>query len=135
MIMVRRVIRQQIELGSFLFQWRQRNTLSMREAAERIGVSSSTLSDLEKGKRRADIETLFGIAEAMDLPLQEIAAKAGYESKRSRNAHDRAERMTSVIDAMPQMGAIADALPTFSPDELDTVLTVIELVISRRQKR
>ena len=46
--------------------------LSLTKAAERIGVTRDTLSELERGKRRPYVPTLAKIAEGYGVPVKEL---------------------------------------------------------------
>ncbi len=51
---------------------RARRGLSLTEAAERAGVTRDTISDLERGKRRAYMPTLTKIARGYKVPVEEL---------------------------------------------------------------
>ncbi len=51
---------------------RARRGLSLTEAAERAGVTRDTISDLERGKRRAYMPTLTKIAKGYRVPVEEL---------------------------------------------------------------
>ncbi len=51
---------------------RARRGLSLTEAAERAGVTRDTISDLERGKRRAYMPTLTKIAKGYGVPVEEL---------------------------------------------------------------
>ena len=58
---------------------REAKRFSQRELARRIGLSNTSLNDLEKGKvQKPDIEILRKIAEELDLSLKELLSVAGY---------------------------------------------------------
>jgi len=62
-------------LGSRIRQWRQRRHLSQSELAERSGVTQSTLSNYENGKREPAVSILIHIAEVLDVSLDELAGR------------------------------------------------------------
>lgn len=54
---------------------------SQRELARRIGLSNTSLNDLENGKvKKPDIEVLRKIAEELDLSLEQLLKAAGYDA-------------------------------------------------------
>lgn len=58
---------------------REMKNFSQRELARRIGLSNTSLNDLEKGKvKKPDVEVLRKIAEELDLSLEELLNAAGY---------------------------------------------------------
>ena len=46
--------------------------LSLTEAAERIGVTRDTISEIERGKRHPYMPTLAKIAQGYDVPVEEL---------------------------------------------------------------
>ncbi|NMM52035.1 helix-turn-helix domain-containing protein [Paenibacillus aquistagni] len=74
------------ELGETLQSLRGRMTL--REAAEMIGISHTYLSNLEKGdKTKPSIETLKKIAEAYNYPYATLLIEAGYFDEMKSDIH------------------------------------------------
>ena len=58
---------------------RDEKNFSQRELARRIGLSNTSLNDLENGKvQKPDIEVLRKIAEELDLSLEQLLKAAGY---------------------------------------------------------
>ena len=62
-------------LGSRIRTWRQRRRFSQSELAERSGVTQSTLSNYENGKREPAVSILIHIAEVLDVSLDELAGR------------------------------------------------------------
>ena len=68
------------QLTNLIKTGREKKKISQRELARRIGLSNTSLNDLEKGKvQKPDIEILVKIAEELDLSLREMLIIAGYE--------------------------------------------------------
>ena len=63
--------------------------LSQRELARRVGISNSSLNDIENGRvAKPDPEILKRIAEELDLSLQQLLKAAGYNEVMSWFSHD-----------------------------------------------
>ncbi|RVU54532.1 helix-turn-helix domain-containing protein [Anaerosphaera multitolerans] len=56
-------------LGININKYRQKLGFSIRELAEQINISSSMLSQIEKGTANPSLNTLRGIAAALDIPV------------------------------------------------------------------
>lgn len=56
-------------LAGILTQVRQERGLSMTELGKRTGLSQQAISYIERGKRTPTIETLYRIAEALEVKL------------------------------------------------------------------
>lgn len=59
-------------VGSRLHALRESRGLTLAELAERTGFSTSTLSRLENGQRRASLELLLPLAQVYRIPLDEL---------------------------------------------------------------
>jgi len=64
--------------GTYLRNLREKNNLSLREVARRIGVSASYLSDVENDRRTPPgDENLLRLATIFDIQFWEIFYRAG----------------------------------------------------------
>ncbi len=59
-------------VGPRLQALREARGLTLADVSERTGVSSSTLSRLENGQRRASLEVLLPLAQVYRVPLDEL---------------------------------------------------------------
>lgn len=59
------------EFGKFLFEHRRNARLTMREVSEKVDISTSYLSDIEKGRRGAPDHKLESLAAALSLTAED----------------------------------------------------------------
>jgi transcriptional regulator with XRE-family HTH domain len=59
-------------MGERLRSARQANSLSLRDLADRLGVSPSMISQIENGRANPSVSTLYSIAEELDVSLDEL---------------------------------------------------------------
>ncbi|MDX6646731.1 MAG: hypothetical protein QOK40_2458 [Miltoncostaeaceae bacterium] len=64
-------------LGAFIRAQRLTAGLSLRDLSERTGVSNAYLSQLERGLHEPSISVLRAIADALEVPLESLLARAG----------------------------------------------------------
>ena len=70
----------EITLKTLIEGGRESKNISQRELARRIGLSNTSLNDLENGKvKKPDVEMLRRIAEELALSLQQLLNAAGYD--------------------------------------------------------
>jgi AcrR family transcriptional regulator/transcriptional regulator with XRE-family HTH domain len=115
------------DIGDRVRAVRERSGMSLRALADRIGVSPTTMSQLEIGRTQVSAVRLAEIAAALDVGLQELlgadpADRApgradGPDPVRSSRTQDRSERVDALIGPDP-----AD-WREFPPLRLDPVLT------------
>ena len=60
------------EIGPRLRRLRKRRGLTLTALAAKTGISKSTLSRLESGQRKPSLELLLPLAEAHQVPLDEL---------------------------------------------------------------
>lgn len=63
-------------IGPCLKSWRKKRSMTLVELSETTGISSSTLSRLESGKRAPNLELLVPIARALGLGLNDLVPSA-----------------------------------------------------------
>ena len=63
-------------VAALLQKERERQNLSMTVLAERAGLSQPSLSYIERGMRIPNLDTLFRIAEALDVDLGALIQRA-----------------------------------------------------------
>jgi transcriptional regulator with XRE-family HTH domain len=64
-------------LGGFIRAQRLTAGLSLRDLAERTGVSNAYLSQIERGLHEPSITVLRSIADALEVPLESLLTRAG----------------------------------------------------------
>ena len=69
---VRRPMRDHPPIGRRLRDERTRRQLSLRDLAERLGVSPSLISQIETGRARPSVATLYAIVSELDLSLDDL---------------------------------------------------------------
>jgi transcriptional regulator with XRE-family HTH domain len=92
-------------VGPRLRRLRSRNGLSLSRLAESTGISSSTLSRLETGQRRASLELLLPLARVYGIPLDDLVGAPEVGDPRVRLRPRRVNNRT-VIPLTPNPGGI-----------------------------
>lgn len=59
-------------LGAQIRDYRQDTSLSQEKLGEKVGLSRSSIVNIEKGRQRPPLHTLWGIAEALDASLEDL---------------------------------------------------------------
>src|SRR4051812_37472932 len=70
----RRVVDDAAEVGIRLRRARVDRGLSLREVARRLDISASALSQIETGKSRASVRTLYALTTELGLSLDQLFA-------------------------------------------------------------
>lgn len=61
-------------MGERIRAERERQGISLRALARDVGVSASMISQIENGKSRPSVSTLYAITTALGLPMQDVFA-------------------------------------------------------------
>jgi transcriptional regulator with XRE-family HTH domain len=93
----------QSPVGVLLREWRAARRMNQLDLSMEAGVSTRHLSCIETGKARASRETVFRLADALDMPLRErnaLLLAAGYAPQYAENAlaTPTLERMREAIE-------------------------------------
>lgn len=67
------------QVGQRLRSAREEQGLSLREVARRLDISASALSQIETGKSRPSVKTLYAIVSELGLSMDELFAEGGDE--------------------------------------------------------
>lgn len=71
-------------IGPRLKSWREKRSMTLAELSETTGISTSTLSRLEAGKRAPNLELVVPIARALRLELDDIVPRTALDPRVSR---------------------------------------------------
>lgn len=71
-------------IGPRLKHWREKRSMTLAELSETTGISSSTLSRLEAGKRAPNLELVVPIVRALRLELDDIVPRVTPDPRVSR---------------------------------------------------
>jgi transcriptional regulator with XRE-family HTH domain len=79
----------QPEMGERLRTERRRQGLSLRELADRLGVSPSLISQVETGRSMPSVSTLYAIAGELDVSLDDLLFDGRPGTRRRRRGRTR----------------------------------------------
>jgi len=71
-------------IGPRLKSWREKRSMTLAELSRSTGISSSTLSRLEAGKRAPNLELVVPIARALRLELDDIVPRRAPDPRVAR---------------------------------------------------
>jgi transcriptional regulator with XRE-family HTH domain len=130
-------------LGERLRLERERTGLSLRELARRLEVSPSLISQIETGKIRPSVRTLYAMLDEYDLSVEQLFAQApraeaspaearkatwtAVPGRRRRAAEDRVQRAHDRRVIELESGVRWERLTATSEDDVDFHATVYEV--------
>ena len=72
-------------IGEILRLQRKRHNITIRELASRTKLTSSFISQVEHGKSQPSLQSMFAIAQALELPIQELLYGSGPQEPSSES--------------------------------------------------
>ncbi|HZD01261.1 MAG TPA: XRE family transcriptional regulator [Actinomycetes bacterium] len=87
-------------IGARLRLERERRNIGLRELARRLGVTASLISQVETGKSKPSVSTLYGIASELGLSLDDLLFGDGAETG-ARRVRTPRERPPPVVAEQP----------------------------------
>ena len=100
-------------LGEFLQEQRRHAQLSLRQLAERTGVSNPYLSQIERGLRKPSAEVLQQIARALRISAEVLYERAGLLDQRTGAGSVEEAVRTDPVLSERQKRVLLDLYQTF----------------------
>lgn len=92
------------DIGSFIRTQRETAQVSMRQLAERAGVSNPYLSQVERGLRKPSADVLNQIAKALRVSAEVLYVRAGIlESSETSQVRDAIVTDTAITERQKQV--------------------------------
>jgi transcriptional regulator with XRE-family HTH domain len=101
-------------IGPRLKSWREKRSMTLAELSGTTGISSSTLSRLEAGKRAPNLELVVPIARALRLELDDIVPRRAPDPRVVRTTKRTGE--TSYETLSPVSSPVQTYKVTFPPN-------------------
>jgi transcriptional regulator with XRE-family HTH domain len=98
-------------VGERIREERTRRGLSVRQLARDVGVSASLISQIENGRSRPSVSTLYAITQALGISVEDVFDTAADTAAGSTPS--RSVRSTASAESAPSM---AEALATATTD-------------------
>lgn len=102
--------------------YRMREHLSQSELAEKLGLSASTISMYEVGKREPDFETEEKIADFFNTDLNTLR---GRDIEQDYYLNPETKKIAQEIYENKDLSLLFDAARDASPEDLQTVHTML----------
>jgi transcriptional regulator with XRE-family HTH domain len=113
---------------------RTRRGLSLRELARRLDISPSAISQIETGRARPSVATLWAIVTELDMSLDDLFAHEGRGSRGGNHA-DAAQGTAPAVTPAGGNGPTAEAPPTTLPVVTREAREALELSTGVRWER
>lgn len=114
------------DIGSFIRSQRETAHVSMRQLAERSGVSNPYLSQVERGLRKPSADVLSQIAKALRVSAEVLYVRAGIlEPSETSQVRDAIITDTAITERQKQI--LLDIYASFTHQNEATQMTVLQV--------
>lgn len=96
------------EIGRRVRSRRERRELTQMGLAELVGISRSYVAQMENGKRAASFAVLIRVAEALDIPIEELLGGESGSQYLKELREDREAMRSALIDLQTAAATSAD---------------------------
>ena len=117
------------DFKDMLKYFRMRDHLSQSELAEKLGLSASTISMYEVGKREPDFEIEEKIADYFNVDLNTLR---GRDTEQEYYLNPETKRIAQKIYDNKELSLLFDTAKDASPEDLHTVHTML-LALKRKE--
>ena len=100
---------------------RSRENLSQSELSEKLGLSKSTISMYEVGKREPDLETLELIADFFNVDMNSLLGKDGSENDAHYYFNEDARELAEFMFHNPEYKVLFDASRKVRKEDIEFV--------------
>lgn len=100
---------------------RSRENLSQSELSEKLGLSKSTISMYEVGKREPDLETLELIADFFNVDMNFLLGKDGSENDTHYYFNEDARELAEFMFKNPEYKVLFDASRKVKKEDIEFV--------------
>lgn len=118
------------EFGRIVRAKREADNLTLREAAEQIGIEAGTLSDLENGHRPPEFETVIKVHEGLGLPVDDLVRAVAHDKglrMRERTDQELANVLVDRAGAFPDLQKVLKRLPVANPEMYRSFLRLLDV--------
>ncbi len=105
-------------VGERLKHCRMRKGLSQEQLAEKCGLHPTYIGQVERGEKNATIESIWKIANALELPLEVLFEKLVGDGTRTESLPSKAY---DIVDALPE-------------EDQELILTILSCILRFRSR-
>lgn len=117
------------EFGEVLKYLRNRKGLSQSELAKRLGMSKSTISMYEIGRRQPDLNTMEVIANFFNVDMNYLYGKSN--EPEGYYYDEETARLAQEIYDNKDLGILMSASRKMSPEELKKLAALVQALVRR----
>lgn len=116
--------------GQKLKELRKEKGWSVRKLAQKVGVSKSTVSDVELGKRKPTANYLIKVAKALNIDEIELLEWYGYLEPSPPGLDQKLERVAREFDTL-----FLDHLGELSEESKKSLIDFLEYLIEKQKRK
>lgn len=118
------------ELGNRIRETRQKRGISLTELANAVGSNKSALSNIERGKREADLLTVGRLADELNVHISTWFQESTSNSAVSEVQLEEEKRKVEVPESLQEFQPLLEQLQALPPEKRQMMLKMFQAQIS-----
>jgi repressor LexA len=121
-----------VTIGEYVKKIREDKQITQRGLALKAGVSNSTISNLEAGKRIPSLEIFKAIAKALNIDFMDILAHL--ESDAAETIYTKEDMIPVQMIQLPVVGTVRAGMPILAVENIERYVPVASMYLSKSKE-
>ncbi|MEW8997925.1 MAG: helix-turn-helix domain-containing protein [Thermoanaerobacter sp.] len=117
-----------MSIGDKIKKYRVLQKMTQKELAKKANISRSYLADVENGRYNPSIEVLTAIANALNIPVDELFKNSNENNKDGKIIQKINPKFKPIIDSLDRAGDLQD-------EDIDEIVKQLEFLINYRKSQ
>ncbi|MDI3311932.1 MAG: helix-turn-helix transcriptional regulator [Thermoanaerobacterium sp.] len=117
-----------MSIGDKIKKYRLLQKMTQKELAKKANISRSYLADVENGRYNPSIEVLTAIANALNIPIDELFKNSNETNKDGKIIQKINPKFKPIIDSLDRAGDLQD-------EDIDEIAKQLEFLIDYRKSQ
>lgn len=117
-----------MSIGDKIKKYRVLQKMTQNELAKKANISRSYLADVENGRYNPSIEVLAAIADALNIPIDELFKNSNEDNKDGKIIQKINPKFKPIIDSLDRAGDLQD-------EDIDEITKQLEFLINYRKSQ
>lgn len=105
------------------------------DLAAEAGIPKTTLTGIFNNPQHIpELPTYVKLSIALEVPLRDLLQASGFDVESRDGVNDTQARLAVLVEAMPWLSQMVDALASIHPDDQASVIAFLDLLAQQRKQ-